>query len=114
MSTRKDADYLANMLDAARKAFGKVQGIPRETFTTDENLRITVVYLIQIIGEAAARVSAEVRQVHPEIPWRKIVGMRHRLVHDYLDVDEEVVWQVATRDLPPLISALEKIVGPET
>ena len=114
MSARKDADYLGNMLDAARKAFGKVEGLPRAIFTTDENLRITVVHLIQIIGEAASRVSPEARELHPEIPWRTIVGMRHRLVHNYLDVDEEVVWQVATRDLPLLISALEKIVGPET
>jgi len=113
MSRKSDPDYLGHMLDAARKAVGKVSGISRQTFDGDENLRITLTHLIQIIGEAASRVSPEGRQEHPEIPWRVIVGMRHRIVHDYLEVDEEVVWQVVTQDLPPLIMALEKIVPPE-
>lgn len=68
---------------------------------------------IQSIGEAAGRISLDMRQAHPEIPWKQIVGIRHRIVHDYMDVDCDVLWEVATRDLPPLIAALEKTLGPE-
>ncbi|MFB0534516.1 MAG: HepT-like ribonuclease domain-containing protein [Anaerolineae bacterium] len=53
------------------------------------------------------------RTSHPEIPWFEITGMRSKIVHDYMDVDEDVVWEVVTQDLPHLIAALEKIVPPE-
>jgi uncharacterized protein with HEPN domain len=64
-----------------------------------------------VIGEAGQRVSSEFSGGHPEIPWREIVGMRHKVVHDYLGVDEDIVWQVVTEDLPPLITAIEKILA---
>ena len=62
--------------------------------------------------EAAARVSGPTRQAHPEIPLRQIIGLRHRIVHDYMDVDYDIVWEVVTRDLPPPIRVLEAIVPP--
>jgi uncharacterized protein with HEPN domain len=66
-------------------------------------------HLVQMIGEAARRVSTSVRAAHPEIPWADIVGMRSKIVHDYMNVDEDIVWEVVTRDLPTLVSALEKL-----
>ncbi len=62
-----------------------------------------------MIGEAARRVSNDVREAHPEIPWADIVGMRSKIVHDYMNVDEDIVWEVVTRDLPALVAALEKV-----
>jgi uncharacterized protein with HEPN domain len=67
--------------------------------------------LVQVIGEAGRRVSSEFSAQHAEIPWQEIVGMRHKVVHDYLGVDEDIVWQVVTEDLPPLVVKLEKILA---
>ncbi len=82
------------------------------TSTGDENLRLALAHLIQIIGEAARHVSDEARRKHPEIPWTAIIGMRHKVVHDYLEVDEDIVWDVVTADLPPIVTVLERIVSP--
>ena len=110
MPDEADILYLGHMLDTARKAHAKVRERSREEFDADEDLRLAVTHLIQIIGEAAARVSPECRQAHPHVPWREATGMRNRIVHDYLGVDDDVVWHVAHDDLPQLIAALEAIV----
>ena len=110
---KDDRLYFGHMVDAARKVVEKTRGIDRDTFDRDENLRLAVVHLIQVVGEAARRVSAEGRAAHPEIPWRRITGMRHKIVHDYLDVDEDIVWEVATVDLPSLMVHLIRTVPAE-
>lgn len=97
----RDRVYVGHMLDMARKAVGK-----------NENLRLALIHLVQVIGEAARQVSAECSASHPDIPWSDIIGMRHKVVHDYLGVDEDIVWQVVTEDLPKLVAALEPIVPP--
>jgi uncharacterized protein with HEPN domain len=109
---KDDLLYLGQMLDMARKAATKVQDIGREEYDADENLRLALAHLVQTIGEAARRVSTETSLEYPDIPWREIIGMRHKIVHDYMQVDEDIVWEVATQDLPPLIATLEKIVPP--
>jgi uncharacterized protein with HEPN domain len=106
-----DDVYLGHMLDTARKAVGKARGRSRTEYDGDENLRLALAHLVQVIGEAARRVSRPVREHHAEIPWDDIVGMRSKIVHDYMNVDEDVVWEVVTEDLPPLIAALERIVA---
>jgi uncharacterized protein with HEPN domain len=65
-----------------------------------------------VIGEAARQVSREFTALHPEVPWENIIGMRHKVVHDYLGVDEDIVWQVVTDDLSKLVEALEPLVLP--
>lgn len=72
-----------------------------------------IVHSIQIIGEAARRVSEEYREMHPEIPWRNIIGMRNQLVHKYDDVDLDVVWRVVQREIPELIALIEPLVPPD-
>lgn len=109
---KDDLVYLGHMLDTARKAIEKTQGIQRADFDRDENLRLALAHLIQIIGEAARHVSDEARRKHSEIPWSAIIGMRHKVVHDYLEVDEDIVWDVVTVDLPPIVTALERMVSP--
>ena len=111
--SRDESVYLGHMLEMARKAQAKVRGLSREDYDSDENLRIALVHLIQVIGEAARHVPPEVQQTAPSIPWPDIVGMRHRIVHDYMDVDHDVVWAVATRDIPALIEELQKITPSE-
>ena len=101
------------MLDTARKAASKVRHLTFEEFSADENLHLACLHLVQMIGEAAARVSAETRARRADIPWRQITGMRHRIVHNYLDVDLEIVWQVIRGDLPELIAGLELVISGE-
>jgi uncharacterized protein with HEPN domain len=107
---KDDLIYVGHMLDTARSIVSKMQGIDRAAYDLDENLRLAVAHLIQIIGEAAARVSNEYRDSHANIPWRAIVGMRQKIVHDYLHVDYEIVWGVATTELTALIEQLELLV----
>lgn len=113
MSRKDDNLYLGHMLDTARKVTAKMHGQTRATFDSDENLRLAVLHLVQTIGEAARQVSETGRTAHPEIPWHAITGMRHRIVHDYLNVSYDVLWDVLTRNLPPLLAALEDIRPPE-
>ena len=101
------------MLDYARRANGRVAGVSRERFDSDEDLQIIITHLIQIIGEAATHVSPATREAHPEVPWIDIAGMRHRIVHDYVNIDLEIVWETATRRLPELITQLQKFTPPE-
>jgi uncharacterized protein with HEPN domain len=107
---KDDVVYVGNTLDRTRAAVGKVKGKSRAEFDADENLRLALTYLVQNIGEAARRVSATFQEAHGEIPWRKVIGMRHKVVHDYLDIDLDTVWEVATANLPELLCALERIV----
>ncbi len=110
----RDSAYVGHMLDMARKAVAKTNGVTRDIYERDENLRLALTHLVQVIGEAGRRVSREFCDEHPEIPWQDIVGMRHKLVHDYMGVDEDIVWQVVTEDLPPLTASLEKLLEPRS
>jgi len=110
---KDDLVYVGHMVDVARSVVAKMAGKSRSDFDADENLRLALAHLIQTLGEAARRVSPEFQQAHPEVPWRKIIGMRHKVVHDYLHVDYDIVWTVATVNLPPLLPELEKTVPPE-
>jgi uncharacterized protein with HEPN domain len=109
---KDDALYVAHMLETARKAVHKVSGVDRAAYDVDENLRLALAHLIQTIGEAARRVAADYQTAHPEIPWTQIIGIRHKVVHDYMHVDFDIVWTVVTTDLSPLIEKLEAIVLP--
>ncbi len=71
---------------------------------------MSLVKEIEIIGEAASKVSTETRNALPDIPWPDLTGMRHRLIHAYFDINVEVVWQTVVHDLPPLLSPLERIL----
>lgn len=73
-------------------------------------LALSLVRLIEVVGEAATQVTRDFQNQHPEIPWAQIVGMRNRLIHAYFDIDLDRVWKIVKDDLPPLIMKLEKIV----
>lgn len=112
MTQRDEAVYIGDMLDAARKTVELVHGKTRADYDADETLRLALAHLAQIIGEAARLVSPTTRQSSPAIPWREIVAMRHKLVHEYFRLDEDVLWDVVTRHVPALVAELEKIVPP--
>jgi uncharacterized protein with HEPN domain len=108
---KDDLVYAGHMLDTARRALRLVTGETRESFERNETLTLAVTHLLQNIGEAARRVSPESASAHPEVPWRAIVGMCHRVVHDYLFVDLDIVWDVATKDLADLVQVLDQLVS---
>ena len=97
------------MLDLVRKVVAKTERITRDDFDRDENLRLALAHLLQTIGEAARRVSRELQAQHPEIPWAAIIGMRHKVVHDYMGIDEDVVWRTARDEVPRLRTLLETL-----
>ena len=88
---KDDELYLFHMLETARKAANKVRGISRDVYDEDENLRLALAHLVQILGEAARHVTSETQIAHPEIVWREIIGMRHKIVHDYMNLDEDIL-----------------------
>lgn len=106
-----DSLYVEHMLTTARKIAARTAGVSRVQYDASEDLQIIFTHLVQIIGEAAARISSATRDAHPEIPWKKIIGMRHRLVHDYLHVDLDILWTVITERIPELIELMEPLTG---
>jgi uncharacterized protein with HEPN domain len=108
---KDDSIYVGHMLDASRSIVSKVTGVKREAFDRDENLRLAIAHLIQTIGEAATRVSTDYRSAHPEVPWRAIIGMRQKIVHDYMHIDYDIVWGVGTKELERLIPLLEPLAS---
>jgi uncharacterized protein with HEPN domain len=95
------------MLDDAREAVAMVRGRTRRELDTDRQLNLSLVRLLEIVGEAAGRLPAEERVRHPGIAWAEIVGLRNRLIHGYDSVDYDILWQIVSNDLPPLIAALK-------
>ena len=100
------------MLDAARSAESFIRGRTRADLDADQMLLFALVRALEIIGEAANNVSSEGREQYDTVPWGEIVGLRHRIVHAYYDVNPDRVWAIAVYDVPPLIAALEQIVPP--
>ena len=88
---KNDLVYVGHMLDEARKLANRFADVDRATFDQDEDLQVIAVHRIQTIGEAARHVSVDFRSAHDEVSWSNIVGMRNRLVHDYLNVDLDIV-----------------------
>lgn len=109
-SADRQAIALRHMRDAAEKAIAFTHGRVRADLDTDELLGLAVVRLLEIVGEAARRVSPETRAIAPEIPWRQIAGTRDRLIHGYDDVDLDIVWTIVTRELRPLADSLGRLI----
>jgi len=109
----RDEAYLLDILIAARKVLRYVSDLSRELFKEDTLRQDAVIRNLQIIGEAARKISDEFRSEHPEVPWSEIVGMRNRLVHDYSRIDVTKIWDTAQEDIPSLIRWIEPLVPPE-
>jgi len=84
-------------------------GRSRADLDSDRMLLFAVVRAIEVVGEAASKLSEEFRAAHPGIPWRAIVGMRNRLIHAYFDIDTETVWETTTQELPPILNQLREL-----
>jgi len=104
-----DVTLLQHMLDAAREAMSFARGHNRKNLDNDRGLVLILVKEIEIIGEAASKISQEVRDQMPDIEWRDVISMRNRLVHIYFDLNLDIIWGTVQYDLPRLIGILENI-----
>jgi len=111
MSKHDDNVSMRHMLDHAREAVEMAQGRTRSNLDVNRMLQLALTRLVEIVGEAATRVSLEARQQQPEIPWPQIIGLRNRLIHGYDAVDLNILWDIVQDDLPPLIAELERILA---
>ncbi len=109
----RDDAYLLDMLLAARKVKEFTSGMTWKAFEDDDLTQNAVMRQIQIIGEAARKVSLDYQKEHAEIPWQTIIGMRNRLVHEYFHIIPRRVWDVVEKDIPELIQLIEPLVPPD-
>jgi uncharacterized protein with HEPN domain len=110
MSHRPIELLIADILESIGKIERYVTGLDRDAFLKDEKTVDSVVRNLEIVGEAANRIPESFTSQHPEIKWRRIVGLRNRIVHDYFGLDLEIVWEILEHELPALkenISAIK-------
>lgn len=110
----RDLIRMQHKLDAATKAVSFVAGRSRSDIDSDDKLSLALVRLVEIIGEAASRVTAGVQNRHAGIEWRDILGTRNRLIHAYEAVNLDILWQIVSVDLPSLIAKLQQAIEQET
>ncbi len=110
MSKKADRPLLIDMIQSIEKVLDYTAGMDEAAFIADRLTCDAVIYNIQIIGEAASKLSDRIKEDHPEVPWHQVIGMRHRLVHEYGQVRIDIIWRVASIHIPPLMEQLKKIL----
>lgn len=108
---QRDRWTLEQMLDTAQRIHVLARQHTRQSLEADEVTHLALLHLIQRLGEAASRLSADFRSAHDEFPWVEMIGMRNRIVHSYDDLDAEIVWRVATEDIEAVSAALERVLA---
>jgi uncharacterized protein with HEPN domain len=106
----RDSANLHDMLEVALEARELVADVPAEVFLQDRVRRRALERMLELIGEAARRVTPVCQAEHPEIPWRRIIGQRNILAHEYGRIDPKLLYKTAREDMPSLIAALERIL----
>ena len=114
MSERTDLQFLADILESAEAASDFVTGISLEDFSADRKTRSATIRELEIIGEAASRISAVIKERHDDIPWRLLKDFRNVLSHEYFGVNDEVIWNIVQTKLPDLICKIGVIITLET
>jgi uncharacterized protein with HEPN domain len=108
----RDPAYLWDMLQHASQVQKFAQNLTFEQYQQDEMRRLAIERLLEVIGEAARKVSSRFQQAHPEIPWRAITAQRIVLAHLYHKIDHQKIWDVATTKIPELINLLQPLIPP--
>lgn len=107
---RDPAGWLGDIADAAAKARSFLGDMSLDKFQADDKTAFAVIRALEILGEAAKKIPPEIRRRYPLVPWRAMAGIRHKLIHDYVSVNLEVVWKTVNEDLPPLEPVLGQII----
>ncbi|MEW6775785.1 MAG: DUF86 domain-containing protein [Bdellovibrionota bacterium] len=110
----RDEATVLDIVLACRAVATYIRGLDKPAFLNDGKTQDAVLHRIIIVGEASKRLSPDFRRAYGEIPWKDVAGMRDRLIHDYNNVDFEIVWHVATQDLPRLLAVLEPLAPRQT
>lgn len=106
-----DRVRLRHIADALKAATHFTEGRIREDLDKDQMLAFALLHAIQIVGEAASKISAEFREQQPQIPWALITGMRHRLVHAYFDINHDILWTTAIESVPELLGQVDGLLS---
>ena len=109
--SRRDLDYLLDILDAINRALEYTNGIIWEEYLQDRKTQDAVVRNLEVLGEATKKVSDQTRSINPSIPWREMSGTRDRLIRHYFGVNQEIVWQIVQDDLPVLRKQVEQLIN---
>ncbi len=109
---RSDEALLIDIYEHAQLVEQRISNTPREAFDADLLFQLGIAHALQIIGEAARQIPENTRVLYPSVPWKQVVGMRHRLVHEYFRINMDRVWDTAQGDVPQLIVLLRPIVQP--
>lgn len=112
MPPERDPVHVWDMLKAAEGIIASVNHLSLQEYLKDENLCLAVERRIEIIGEAARRISGSFKEAHPEIPWRLIIDQRNFLIHEYDEIDHQRLWRLAISDIPRLIEQLKPLIPP--
>ncbi len=110
----RDAALLLDIMLAAEDALSFVAGLDERAFLASGLHQSAVIRKLEVMGEAAGKVSTAFCASHPEIPWKQMTGLRHRLIHDYGDVRLDIVWRVVRETLPGLVTMLRPLIPPKT
>ena len=108
---KDDITRVKHILDSSKDILVFINNKERQDLDKDRMLVLSLVKSIEIIGEAANKISDELKSKHSSIPWEDIIGMRNRLIHTYFDIDYDIVWQTVKDEIPKLIKELKKIIG---
>ena len=109
--SKHDEIRILHMLDAIEEALSFVSDKDRKHLDQERMLVLALIKDIEIVGEAASRISDEAKQAAPDIPWASITGMRNRLIHAYFDINLDILWQTVSKDLPELSNQLQKVIA---
>lgn len=107
---RRDELFLLDILEAADRIAARIAGRDLTSATADEDLQDVVLRRLTVIGEAASKLSEDLRSRHPEVPWKRAIGLRHRVTHGYFGLDWKIIWKTITEDLPPLRQQIAEIL----
>lgn len=110
MRKRIYGDYVQDIFDAITDASDFTTGMKFENFVEDRKTISAVIRCLEVIGEAAKKIPDEIRGEYPDVPWKSMAGMRDKLIHEYFGVDLEIIWEVISNDLPPIVPLIRKVL----
>lgn len=113
MRDREIADYLQDIIDSINDIGDFIEGMTLGDFKGDKKTINAVLRSIEVIGEASRNIPEEIRSRYPQVPWRKMTGMRDKLIHEYHGVDIDTVWKTLNEDIPPLADRIQEIIDKE-